>query len=86
MQPISPDVNEAVSLLFLELLDACNHFVVQTVSIRSPSKSIKILIFSLHNNMESPQITSEKMTCFVKVLFHWPEIGKHDISYHYMQY
>ena len=42
MQPISPDVNEAASLLFLELLDACNHLVVQTVSIRSPSKSIDI--------------------------------------------
>ena len=45
MQPILPDVDEAVSLLFLELLDACNHFVVQPVSIRSPSKSIKMVNF-----------------------------------------
>ena len=35
-----PDVNEAVSFLLLELLDACNHFVVQPVSVRSSKRSI----------------------------------------------
>ena len=76
MQPISPDVNEAASLLFLELLDACNHLVVQTVSIRSPSKSIRIVNFCFSQHMESPQISSEKMTCFVKVLFISPKNRK----------
>ena len=40
-----PNVNESVSLLCLELLDACNHFVVKTVSIRSPEiKHIGIIV------------------------------------------
>ena len=43
----SPDINEAVSLLLLELLDTCNHFVVQPVSIRSPDNQTHKVLHKL---------------------------------------
>ena len=33
---VLPDVDKAVSLLGLELLDTCDHLVVKTVSVSSP--------------------------------------------------
>ena len=57
---ILPDVNKSVSLLVLELLDACNHFVVKTVSICSPKKINMVNSCTSIQHTESLIWSSEK--------------------------
>ena len=57
---ILPDVNKSVSLLVLELLDACNHFVVNTVSICSPKKINMVNSCTSIQHTESLIWSSEK--------------------------
>ena len=72
----SPDINEAVSLLLLELLDACNHFVVQPVSICPPDNQTHKVLHKLEKYVVTMIIFREV------VLIQCVQIGMHAITDH----